>query len=112
MIAGFLAALTLTFDRSRKRRITIAIFSLARSFASTIKILDTNDIVKENKRWPVALLCMIQIYLSVTFHFYYDAFPRSLDKPFMHKLSGPDENDFILVEMIQRPRRYLGLKIL
>ena len=67
--------------------------------------------MKEHKRWPVAFICAMQIYMSIAFHFYYDAFPKGFDIPIMRKLSCPTENDFALVEQILRPRRYIGINI-
>ena len=49
MIAGFLASFTLMIDRSKRRRITVGIYSFTRSFEVMIKILDTNDVIKESK---------------------------------------------------------------
>ena len=99
MVAGFLASLTLIFDRSKSRRITVAIYSFARSLESFIKILDNNNIVRERKWWPVLLLNILHVYISITWYYDIEAFPPGLNKP-IEKITGAKENDYIIIEKI------------
>ncbi|CAI2378696.1 unnamed protein product [Moneuplotes crassus] len=101
MIAGFLASLTLAFDNSKSRRITVAIYSFARSLESVIKVLDHNDIIRERKLWPVFLLNILHIYIAVTWYFDIDGFPPGLNKP-IEKITGAKENDYIIIERVCR----------
>lgn len=101
MIAGFLASLTLVLDNSKSRRITVAIYSFARSLESFIKVLDHNDIIKERKLWPVFLLNILHIYIAVTWYFDIDGFPPGLNKP-IEKITGAKENDYIIIERVCR----------
>ena len=99
MVAGFLASLTLIFDRSKSRRITVAIYSFARSLESFVKILDNNNIIRERKWWPVLLLNILHVYTSITWHYDIEAFPPGLNKP-IEKITGAKENDYIIIEKV------------
>ena len=101
MIAGFLASLTLVLDKSKSRRITVAIYSFARSLETFIKILDHNNVVKERKWWPILLMNILQAYIAITWYFDIDGFPNGLNRP-IEKITGAKENDYIIIEQVCR----------
>ena len=102
IIAGFLAAFVLWIDKSKSRRITVAVYSFARCFESIIKLLDSNDIVKERKgAWPILLICTLHIYISLTWYYEFDWFPPGLEKALL-VISGPKPNDWNVIDKITR----------
>ena len=101
IIAGFLAAFVLWIDKSKSRRITVAVYSFARCFESIIKLLDSNDVIKERKMWPILLMWTLHIYISITWYYEFDWFPPGLEKALL-VISGPKPNDWNVMDKITR----------
>ena len=101
MIANFLASAALAFDRSKSRRITIAIYTFARCVESFVKVMDHHKIMTERKWWPILLMNVLHIYIAVTWYFDIDHFPPGLNKP-IERITGAKPNDYIIIEQICR----------
>ena len=119
LIAGFMAAFMLIIDRSKPRRITLAIYGLARCLEAIIKIIsskqrteededDSDSIFKLLKRgfnsimdFPIFLMCVLHIYVAITWYFDIVGFPVGLDKP-IKAISGPKANDWRIIFEITR----------
>lgn len=99
LIAGFLASLILMIDRSKQRRISIAVYSFARCFESSIKLADGHDIVKERKSWPILLMSILHIYISLTWYYEVENFPPGLERALI-PITGVKPNDWNLIDRI------------
>lgn len=120
LLAGFISSFIILIDRSKGRRVTVAVYALARSVEALVKIFASNEEsveddgteslilkffkgVRKMIDFPIFLMCVLHIYIAITWYYDFKAFPPGLDKP-IKAISGPKKNDWHIIYKITRPQ--------